>query len=67
MALLQQILFILAAAMATGLFIKKIRQIRRNILLGGDDGSFVRDADSGRRWTRPPHTGSGKSRLPCRI
>ena len=50
MARLQQILFILAAAMATGLFIKKIRQIRRNILLGGDDGSFVRDADSGRRW-----------------
>jgi ferredoxin len=50
MALLQQILFILAAATATGLFVKKIRQIRRNILLGGDDGSLVRGADSGRRW-----------------
>jgi ferredoxin len=50
MALLQQILFILAAATATGLFIKKIRQIRRNILLGGEDGSFDRNAAPGRRW-----------------
>ena len=32
--LFQQILFILAAATATGLFIKRIRLIRRNILLG---------------------------------
>jgi ferredoxin len=47
MALLQQILFILAAATATGLFIKKIRLIRRNIGLGKEE-SFA--DDPGRRW-----------------
>jgi heterodisulfide reductase subunit C len=34
MAIVQQILFILAAGVAIGWFIKNIRQIRRNILLG---------------------------------
>src|SRR5579864_3813715 len=37
MVLFQQIAFILALAAATGLFVKKIRQIRRNILLGKDE------------------------------
>ena len=47
MVLLQQILFILAAATATGLFVKKIRLIRRNIGLGKEE-SFA--DDPGRRW-----------------
>jgi ferredoxin len=49
MAFLQQILFILAAGTAIGLFTKKIGLIRRNILLGKDD-SFAGDHDRGRRW-----------------
>lgn len=47
MVLFQQILFILALAVATGLFAKKIRQIRRNILLGKDE-SF--SDNPGLRW-----------------
>jgi ferredoxin len=47
MVLLQQILFILAAVTATGLFVKKVRLIRRNILLGKEE-SFA--DDPGRRW-----------------
>jgi ferredoxin len=47
MNLLQQMLFILAATVAIGLFIKKIRLIRRNILLGKDE-SF--SDEPGRRW-----------------
>ena len=49
---IQQILFILAAATAIGLFTRKIRQIRRNILLGGEDPAFVPDADGTGRGTR---------------
>src|SRR5258707_9653167 len=37
MSLFQQIVFILAVVAATGLFVKKIRQIRRNILLGKEE------------------------------
>ena len=37
MVLFQQIAFVLALAVATGLFVKNIRQIRRNILLGKDE------------------------------
>ncbi|MBS1661687.1 MAG: (Fe-S)-binding protein [Bacteroidetes bacterium] len=37
MVLLQQILFVLVAAAAIGLFAKKIGRIRRNILLGKDE------------------------------
>ncbi len=37
MVLLQQILFVLVAATAIGLFAKKAGQIRRNILLGHDE------------------------------
>ncbi|HLZ86337.1 MAG TPA: (Fe-S)-binding protein [Puia sp.] len=47
MALFQQILFVLALAAATGLFVKKIRQIRRNILLGKEE-SF--SDNPGLRW-----------------
>ena len=47
MVLFQQLLFVLAIAAATGLFVKKIRQIRRNILLGKDE-SF--SDNPGRRW-----------------
>ncbi len=35
---------------AIGLFTRKIRQIRRNILLGGEDPAFVPGADRARRW-----------------
>jgi ferredoxin len=47
MAIFQQIVFILAIVVAVGLFVKKIRQIRRNILLGKDE-SFA--GPSGLRW-----------------
>src|SRR5579863_9186165 len=47
---LQQILFILALATAIGMFTRKIRQIRRNILLGGEDPAYVPGADLGKRW-----------------
>ena len=47
MAILQQILFILAAGTAIGLFAKKIRRIRRNILLGKDEDYTDQP---GRRW-----------------
>lgn len=50
MPLLQQIVFILALATATGLFTRKIRQIRRNILLGGEDPAFAPGADRSKRW-----------------
>jgi len=47
MAVFQQILFILAAGTAIGLFAKKIRLIRRNILLGKDEDYTDQP---GRRW-----------------
>jgi len=47
MAIFQQIVFILAFAAAVVLFVKKIRQIRRNILLGKDE-SF--GDNPGERW-----------------
>src|SRR5579871_3175836 len=47
MALFQQIVFLLALAVAIILFVKKIRQIRRNILLGKDE-SFA--DNPGLRW-----------------
>jgi ferredoxin len=50
MLLLQQILFILAFGTAVGLFTKRVRQIRRNILLGGEDPAFVPGVARGRRW-----------------
>lgn len=50
MGLLQQILFILAAGTAIGLFVRKIRRIRRNILLGGEDAPIAADPQPGRRW-----------------
>jgi len=37
MVLLQQLLFVLVVGVAIGLFAKKVRQIRRNILLGKDE------------------------------
>jgi ferredoxin len=47
MQIVQQILFLILAAVATWLFARKIKQIRRNILLGKDE-DFT---DSpGRRW-----------------
>src|SRR5580693_170046 len=50
MLIFQQILFILAFATAVGLFTKRIRRIRRNILLGGEDSAFLPGADRGQRW-----------------
>ena len=50
MALLQQIVFIAAVLTAIGLFTRKARQIRRNILLGAEDAAFVPGVDRGRRW-----------------
>jgi ferredoxin len=50
MALLQQILFILAAATAAGLFTRKVRQIRRNILLGKEDPAAAAGTDTSHRW-----------------
>src|ERR1700722_1568759 len=47
MLLFQQIVFLLVLAAAIALFTKKIRQIRRNILLGRDEDY---SGDSGRRW-----------------
>ncbi|HXB07241.1 MAG TPA: (Fe-S)-binding protein [Puia sp.] len=47
MVLFQQIVFLAALALATGLFVKKIRRIRRNILLGRDE-SFA--DHPGLRW-----------------
>src|SRR5579859_4858871 len=47
MALFQQIVFILALVAATALFVKKIRQNRRNIGLGKDE-SFA--DNPGQRW-----------------
>src|ERR1700691_1352697 len=47
MAVFQQIFFILAAGTAIGLFVKKIRLIRRNILLGKDEDYTDQP---GRRW-----------------
>src|SRR5579863_645009 len=47
---LQQILFILALATAIGMFTRKIRQIRRNILLGGEDPAFDPAANRAQRW-----------------
>lgn len=47
MLLFQQIVFILVLVAASALFTKKIRQIRRNILLGRDEDY---SGDSGRRW-----------------
>jgi ferredoxin len=50
MALLQQILFILAAAAAIGLFTRRIRRIRRNILLGGEEPVLIPAASRAQRW-----------------
>jgi ferredoxin len=47
MVFLQQILFILAAGTAIGLFTKKVSQIRRNILLGKAE---TYNDQPGRRW-----------------
>ncbi|HEY4335955.1 MAG TPA: (Fe-S)-binding protein [Puia sp.] len=47
MEIFQQIVFILAVVLAVGLFVKKIRQIRRNIGLGKDE-TLV--GPSGLRW-----------------
>jgi ferredoxin len=47
MLLFQQIVFILVLVLATGLFVKKIRRIRRNILLGKEENY---SGDAGRRW-----------------
>jgi ferredoxin len=47
MLLFQQIVFILVLALAVSLFVKKIRGIRRNILLGKDEAF---SGDTGRRW-----------------
>jgi len=47
MLLFQQIAFILVLALAVSLFVKKIRRIRRNILLGKDEDY---SGDTGRRW-----------------
>src|SRR5579872_3460052 len=50
MALVQQIIFILAAGTLIAIFSRKVSQIRRNILLGGDDPEFVPGACRGQRW-----------------
>jgi heterodisulfide reductase subunit C len=47
MSYIQQILFIIAAVFAIGLFTKNIRRIRRNILLGKDEPY---DDHPGERW-----------------
>jgi ferredoxin len=47
MLLFQQIVFILVLILATGLFVKKIRRIRRNILLGKDEDY---SGNTGVRW-----------------
>ena len=47
MLLFQQIVFILVLVLAVSLFVKKIRGIRRNILLGKDEAF---SGDTGRRW-----------------
>src|SRR5476651_877401 len=47
MGYVQQILFILAAGIAIGLFVKKIGRIRRNILLGKSEGYSDRPSE---RW-----------------
>src|SRR3984957_267251 len=47
MLLFQQIAFILVLVAAVGLFTMRIRRIRRNILLGGEEHY---SGDSGRRW-----------------
>jgi ferredoxin len=47
MLLFQQIAFILLLVLATSLFVKKIRRIRRNIGLGRDEDY---SGDAGRRW-----------------
>ena len=47
MLLFQQIAFILVLVLAVSLFVKKIRRIRRNILLGKDEDY---SGDTGRRW-----------------
>jgi ferredoxin len=47
MELVQQLLFILAIAIASWTFIRKFRQVRRNILLGKDENFGDRP---GRRW-----------------
>jgi len=47
MALVQQILFILALAIAVRAFSRKIGQVRRNILLGKDESY---QDHPGRRW-----------------
>ncbi|HTB52244.1 MAG TPA: (Fe-S)-binding protein [Ferruginibacter sp.] len=47
MHLLQQIIFVAIAALAIGLFTKKILQIRRNILLGKDEDL---SDNSSKRW-----------------
>lgn len=49
MALLQQIVFLAAILTAIGLFVRKARRIRRNILLGGEDPAYVAGTDRGRR------------------
>src|ERR1700733_9309442 len=50
MLLFQQIVFILVLVLAVSLFVKKIRRIRRNILLGKDEDF---SGDTGRRWKNP--------------
>ena len=47
MPIIQQILFILAAVTAIGLFAKKVREIRRNILLGKEENYHD---DPAQRW-----------------
>src|SRR5262245_17159718 len=48
MSYIQQIIFIIAAAAGTWLFIKKAKQIRRNILLGKKDPAY--NDRKGERW-----------------
>src|SRR6201996_9107521 len=47
MLIIQQIVFILVLLLAVSLFVKKIRRIRRNILVGKDEDY---SGDAGVRW-----------------
>ncbi|RYZ49666.1 MAG: hypothetical protein EOP49_15800, partial [Sphingobacteriales bacterium] len=47
MQIVQQILFIICAGIATFLFARKVREIRRNILLGRDENL---NDNPGERW-----------------
>jgi heterodisulfide reductase subunit C len=50
MHIVQQILFILVAAVAIFLFARKVATIRRNILMGRDEAEGDRKDRSGERW-----------------